>query len=47
MDGRDARDRAETVEAGLEPSPLMKWTSDGSMMEELLKSLTCVNSLES
>ena len=25
----------------LEPSPLMRWTSDGSMMDELLRTFTC------
>ena len=31
----------EQPEPGVEPSPLMRWTSDGSMMEELLKTFTC------
>ncbi|BDA51396.1 hypothetical protein COCOBI_18-2730 [Coccomyxa sp. Obi] len=35
----ESRDMPEASDPGLEPSPLMKWTSDGSMMEELLKSL--------
>ena len=30
----------EQPASGVEPSPLMRWTSDGSMMEELLKTFT-------
>ena len=30
----------EQPDLGVEPSPLMRWTSDGSMMEELLKTFT-------
>ena len=37
----DGRNAPEPPEPGAEPSPLMRWTSDGSMMEELLKTFTC------
>jgi hypothetical protein len=30
----------EQSELGVEPSPLMRWTSDGSMMEELMRTFT-------
>ena len=37
-DGRNAPEQPDQ-EAG--PSPLLRWTSDGSMMEELLRTFTC------
>ena len=37
LSGKSAHEQSEL---GVEPSPLMRWTSDGSMMEELLKTFT-------